>query len=57
MSFFSLNLLTVDPFVKLTGWDWLSSINIASIFIRLVLACIFGGVIGIERTTKNILLD
>ncbi len=50
----TLNLLTiVDPFIKLTGLEWLSEINIASIFIRLFLACVFGGVIGIERTTKK----
>lgn len=48
------NILTVvDPFVKMTGWDWLYEINIYSILVKLVLATIFGGIIGVERTTKK----
>ena len=43
----------VDPFIDLIGWDFLVDINIPSIIIRLVLATFFGGVIGIERTTKS----
>lgn len=43
----------VDPFVKLTQWNWLSEINIWSILVKLALATLFGGVIGIERTAKK----
>lgn len=43
----------IDPFVKMLGWDFLAEINLESIIIRLVLATFFGGVIGIERTTKK----
>ena len=43
----------VDPFIDLIGWNFLVDINIPSIIIRLVLATFFGGVIGIERTTKK----
>ena len=45
-------LVFVDPIVKLVG-DWLFEINALSIFIRLFLAALFGGIIGIERTTKK----
>lgn len=50
-----MNFLTniVDPFVKLLDWDFLIDLSIPSIIIRLVLATFFGGVIGIERTTKK----
>ena len=42
----------IDPFVKLFG-HWLSDINIYSIIIRIFLAVILGGVIGIERAFKK----
>ena len=45
-------LVFVDPIVKIVG-DWLFEINALSIFIRLFLAALFGGIIGIERTTKK----
>ena len=47
-----LNLLAIDPIVKLVG-DWLANINIWSILVRLILAVILGGVIGVERATKR----
>ena len=43
---------TIDPISKLFG-DWISDITVPSIIIRLVLACLFGGVVGIERATKK----
>lgn len=47
------NYLThIDPLVELIG-SWLYEINVISIAIRLVLAALFGGIIGIERTTKK----
>jgi len=42
-----------DPFVKMLGWEFLANVSIESIVVRLVLATFFGGVIGIERTTKK----
>jgi len=42
----------VDPLVKLIG-NWLSDINIGSIFVRLLLAVFCGGLIGVERATKK----
>lgn len=42
----------IDPIAKLIG-DWISTINIGSITIRLILAVIIGGLIGVERATKN----
>lgn len=42
----------VDPLVQLLG-HWLSEINIYSIFIRIFLAVILGGLIGIERAFKK----
>lgn len=41
-----------DPIVSTTG-SWLAELNVISIMIRLVLAALFGGIIGIERTTKK----
>ena len=42
----------IDPISKVFG-DWMAEITIPSIAIRLVLACLFGGVVGIERATKK----
>ena len=42
----------VDPIAKLIG-DWMADITIPSIIIRLLLACILGGIVGIERSTKK----
>lgn len=47
-----LNYLALDPIVNLLG-DWLSGINIWSILVRLLLAVILGGIIGVERATKR----
>ena len=45
----------IDPFVKLLGESGkiLSDITFASILLRLALAIIFGGWIGIDRATKR----
>lgn len=42
----------VDPISQLLG-DWSFNINIWSILLRLVLAVLFGGAIGVERATKR----
>lgn len=42
----------IDPITNLIG-DWLGTVNVLSISIRLLLAALFGGIIGIERTTKK----
>lgn len=41
-----------DPLVKLCG-NWLIDINLGSIIVRLVLALIFGGLLGLERSSKR----
>ena len=41
-----------DPIVELIG-EWLGQLNVWSITIRVFLAAIFGGIIGVERTTKK----
>ncbi|MDE5715947.1 MAG: MgtC/SapB family protein [Anaeroplasmataceae bacterium] len=43
----------VDPFVKITGASWLADISFATIIIRLVLAILCGGLIGLERAVKQ----
>lgn len=47
-----INFLAIDPITNLFG-EWLSNINIWSILVRLVLAVILGGIIGVERATKR----
>lgn len=42
----------IDPLVNLVG-EWLSDINIYSIIIRIFLAVLLGGIIGIERAFKK----
>ncbi len=51
MLFLEINR-TIDPIVKLAG-DWLAEINIFSIFLRLLLAIICSGIVGIERAAKR----
>ncbi len=46
------NYESMDPLTEFFG-NWLFEINIPSIIIRLLLAVIFGGVIGVERASKN----
>lgn len=41
-----------DPIARLIG-EWMADITVASIIIRLILACLFGGIVGIERSTKK----
>lgn len=43
----------IDPFVKITNFEWLQELNIWSIIIRLVIAVIIGGIIGLERAFKH----
>lgn len=43
----------IDPIVKLTGFSWLDDINIWSILIRLIIAVMIGGIIGLERAFKH----
>lgn len=48
-----LNFTTiVDPIVKFFG-EWLKDVNFYSIIIRLLLAVLCGGIIGIERATRR----
>lgn len=49
---FDIVYATVDPISRLFG-DWLADVTIPSIIIRLLLACLFGGIVGIERSTKK----
>ncbi len=51
----TLAIEIIDPILKALGehGQWLAEINIASITIRLALAVIFGGLIGVERATKR----
>ena len=49
-----MSLLSIyDPLVKLLNLGFLEEINIGSIFIRLLLALICGGIIGVERAKKH----
>ena len=45
--------ILIDPFVNSIGADWLAELNIYSITIRLVLAILFGGLLGLERAIKH----
>lgn len=50
---FNLHYLAyIDPIVKMAG-EWLADMNVLTIAIRILLAALFGGIIGIERTTKK----
>ncbi len=51
----ALSMQAIDPIIKLLGsnGEWLAEINIISITLRLLLAVIFGGFIGVERATKR----
>ena len=42
----------VDPFVKLVGWQWMADICFQSIILRILLAVICGGILGVERAKK-----
>ena len=43
----------VDPIVKHFGIEWLSDLNIQTITVRLILAVICGGILGLERALKH----
>ena len=49
----SINI--VDPIVKAMGenWYWLAHLNIGSVLVRLLLATLFAGSIGLERAIKK----
>ena len=42
----------IDPITKLIG-KWSLEINLWSVLLRLILASLFGGAIGVERSTKR----
>lgn len=50
-----VNISYIDPIVKWLGENgyWLSEINFGSIVVRLLLATLFAGIIGIERAIKK----
>ena len=52
-----MDLLTMnyylDPIVKLLHADWLASITIWSIIIRVLLSIVLGGLVGVERAVKR----
>lgn len=41
-----------DPIVKLVG-DWAYDINVWSVILRVIMACLIGGIIGAERASKH----
>ena len=41
-----------DPIVKLVG-DWAYDINVWSVILRVVLACLIGGISSAERASKH----
>ena len=43
----------IDPFIKLTGFEWLQGINIWSVIVRLIISVLIGGIIGLERAAKH----
>ncbi len=46
-----LNL--VDPITKLLKWDWMAELTFGSIILRLLLAVIIGGLVGVQRASKR----
>jgi len=56
MNFLAISNNIVDPLVNLifNGADnWMSSITFGSILLRIMLAILFGGILGIERAAKK----
>lgn len=43
----------IDPLIKVLNWEYLADLNFLSIGLRLVLAVLCGGVLGIERAKKH----
>ncbi len=43
----------IDPIVRVTHWNWLADLSMGTITIRLILAVLLGGLIGIERALKH----
>ena len=52
---FDIVYATVDPISRLFG-DWLADVTIPSIIIRLLLACLFGGIVTSASQSPNNLL-
>ena len=51
-----INFLTkdlIDPITDFFKWDWLQEITIESIIIRLLLAVLFSGIIGVQRAARR----
>ena len=42
----------IDPVVKLVG-EWAADINVWSVILRVIIACLIGGIIGAERASKH----
>ncbi len=43
----------VDPIVKLLNWSWLQEISFGSIIIKLLLAVLCAGIIGVQRASRR----
>lgn len=43
----------IDPIVSFFNWDWLSELSVGSIIVRLLLAILFSGLIGVQRAQKR----
>ncbi len=48
-----INTVMIDPIVRFLNFSWLTDLTLGSIFVRLILAIICGGVLGIERAKKH----
>lgn len=48
-----MNFYLVDPLTKLLNWPWLEEISFGSILIRLFLAVLTAGLIGVQRASKR----
>lgn len=47
------NYLFIDPISNLLKWEWLGELGVPSILLRLFLAILCGGILGVERAKKN----
>lgn len=43
----------IDPISKFLKWQWLTDIGLPSIILRLLIAIICGGILGVERAKKH----
>lgn len=44
---------SIDPLVNLLNWGFLNDLNVFTILVRLFLAIICGGILGVERAIKH----